>query len=714
MKETFLDSSWHRISGLKPSLRCHLNVHRHRYRGASWYVAEDTASGRVHRFTPAVYLLLGQMNGYRTVHEIWTYVVEQLGDDAPTQGEVVRLLSQLHGMDLLQTDIAPNPVEMTERFSKHSKARRRSSLGNPLAIKLPGWDPDHFLELSEPLIRFIFTKLGAAIWLFATIPALVLVAMHWGDLTDNIADRVFAVESLVLAALVFPILKLFHELGHAYATKTAGGEVHELGVMFLVFAPIPYVDASASIAFRSKWKRALVGAAGMLTELFIAALATFLWLLVEPGLVRSIAFQVMLIAGISTVVFNANPLLRFDGYYILCDLAEMPNLASRSTRYWGWLVERYLFGNDHDPPMVQPGERLWLFAYAPLAFAYRGFVLFGISIFVASSFFVIGVLIAIWGIAMFLALPIWKALKYVLTSPRTERHRLRAASITFGGSALIISGLFLVPVPLHTVAEGVIWLPEESYVRAADTGFVKQISMQPSAHVFTGDLLVEAEEPDLAVQLRVLKSQLAGLRQRLVSEQFTDRVQADITRQEVTLKETNLARAVERSDALRIRSGFDGVFLAPAAQDLPGRYAKRGEVLGYVLFQQSRIARVVVAQDDIDLVRNKLVDVAVRLTHRSSETYHAALLREVPSASDRLPSQAFTETGGGRFVVDPRDRGQMKTLQRTFQFDLELAPEAANANFGSRVLVRFDHGREPLAWQWHRRLRQLFLSRFET
>jgi len=226
--------------------------------------------------------------------------------------------------------------------------------------------------------------------------------------------------------------------------------------------------------------------------------------------------------------------------------------------------------------------------------------------------------------------------------------------------------------------------------------------------------LVEAEEPELAAQLRVLKSQLGALRQRFASEQFTDRVQADITRQEISLKETNLARAVERSDALRIRSGFDGIFLAPAAQDLPGRYAKRGDVLGYVVFQQSRIARVVVAQDDIDLVRNKLVDVAVRLTHRPSETFHAKLLREVPSASDRLPSQAFTEAGGGRFVADPRDRGQMKTLQRTFQFDLELAAEAANTNFGSRVLVRFDHGREPLAWQWHRRLRQLFLSRFET
>ena len=107
MTGTFLDASWHRVSGLKPRLRRHLAVNRHRYRGASWYVVEDKASGRVHRFTPAVYLLVGQMNGQRTVDEIWQYIVKQLGDDAPTQGEVIQLLSQLSAADLLQTDIAP-------------------------------------------------------------------------------------------------------------------------------------------------------------------------------------------------------------------------------------------------------------------------------------------------------------------------------------------------------------------------------------------------------------------------------------------------------------------------------------------------------------------------------------------------------------------------------------------------------------------------------
>ena len=132
MRENFLDASWHRIGSLKPKLRSHLRVQRHRYRNASWYVVEDSASGRTHRFTPAVYLFVGLMNGQRSVDDIWNQAVQQLGDDAPTQGEVISLLAQLNAADLLQTDIAPNAVEMIERFTKHSNGKRTGSFGNPL------------------------------------------------------------------------------------------------------------------------------------------------------------------------------------------------------------------------------------------------------------------------------------------------------------------------------------------------------------------------------------------------------------------------------------------------------------------------------------------------------------------------------------------------------------------------------------------------------
>ena len=712
--DPYLDPSWHRVSGLRPRLRSHLSVGRHRYRGSAWYVVEDKASGRIHRFTPAVYLFVGRMDGKHSVDEIWSKVVGQLGDDAPTQGEIIRLLSQLHAADLLQTDAAPDAKELLDRYTRHSRSQLRRKLTNPMSIKIPLWDPDRFLDRTLGLVRPLFSGIGGLVWLATIIAATVAALMHWNELTESMADQIFAAENLLTMALLFPILKLFHELGHGYATKIAGGEVHEMGVMLLVFAPIPYVDASSSAAFSNKWSRALVGAAGMMCELFIAAMAMFIWLAVEPGIVRSVAYHTMLVAGVSTIVFNSNPLLRFDGYYILCDLLEIPNLGLRSTRYWVWVMEHYLFGVDGHPPPTGPGERRWLVFYAPTAFVYRTFVLFGIAIFVASEYFVIGVLIAGWGIISSLLLPSLKAVGQVVAGERFRRRRLRAVSITFAGIFGLLTILFLAPLPLHTVAEGVVWLPEESFVRAGDGGFVKFVAARPGERVSPGDLLFESEDATLATEVKALQSQVAALRLRHASERFADRVQADITRQELEVKENNLVRALERTSALSVRSAFAGTFLVPNMEDLPGRYFKRGEILGYVVLAQSRIARVVVTQDDIDLVRQRLVGIEMRLANRPAETVEASVVREVPAASDRLPSKALTNAGGGRFAIDPRDSAQVRTLQRTFQFDLELPQDASNANFGSRVHVRFNHGWEPLGWQCYRRVRQLFLARFDA
>src|SRR5262249_12681678 len=148
------------------------------------------------------------------------------------------------------------------------------------------------------------------------------------------------------------------------------------------------------------------------------------WLAVEPGLIRAIAYNVMVAAGVSTVLFNANPLLRFDGYYILSDLLEIPNLARRATQYWGYLVERYAFGTEGLPPFeAARGERIWLLLYAPASFFYRIFVVFTIAMFIASEYLAVGVALAIWGLLMSIALPIGKALWQVLTSPRLQRNR---------------------------------------------------------------------------------------------------------------------------------------------------------------------------------------------------------------------------------------------------------------------------------------------------
>ena len=269
------------------------------------------------------------MDGERSVDELWSAVVTQLGDDAPTQDEIIHLLSQLHAADLLQSNVSPDAGELFERHASHSSAKLRQGFGSLLSIKLPVLDPDRFLERTARVVRPLLGCAGALLWLAVVLPALILAGIHWPELTGDLIDRIPTTKNLLIIALVFPVLKTLHELGHGYATKVSGGSVHEIGIMLLVFAPVPYVDASASAAFRSKWRRILVGAAGMLVELFVASLALYIWLLVEPGPVRSICYNAMLIAGVSTFIFNGIP-PPIDGYYILCDLIEIPNLGEAS------------------------------------------------------------------------------------------------------------------------------------------------------------------------------------------------------------------------------------------------------------------------------------------------------------------------------------------------------------------------------------------------
>ena len=183
----------------------------------------------------------------------------------------------------------------------------------------------------------------AVIWLLVVIAGIILAAVHWQDLTENLADRALTPQNLILLWFIYPVVKALHELGHAYTAKLEGGEVHEIGIMFLVFVPVPYVDVSSAWGFRDKRKRMLVGAAGIAVELFLGSLALFVWLTVEVGMVHVVAYNVMLISGVSTLLFNGNPLLRFDGYYVLADALEIPNLGGRSNKYLGYLIQRYLF-----------------------------------------------------------------------------------------------------------------------------------------------------------------------------------------------------------------------------------------------------------------------------------------------------------------------------------------------------------------------------------
>jgi putative peptide zinc metalloprotease protein len=706
-------TSWYRVAELKPRLRSHVRIHRHHYRGDLWYVLEDRVSRRMHRFNAVSHYVIGLMDGRRTVQEIWDSATTKFGDDAPTQDDMIRLLGQLHAAEVLQVEVTPDVAELLRRAQRRKRRVWLQYLLSPLSIRIPLFDPDRLLERWLPWYRPLFGWAGAIVWGAVVGLAAFTAAAHWAELTENVTDRVLAPQNLLLLFLTFPVLKLLHEFGHACATKVWGGEVHEMGMMILVLMPIPYVDASAASAFRDAHRRVVVGAAGMIVEVFIASIALFLWLEAEPGITRAILFDVMLIAGVSTVLFNANPLLRFDGYYMLADVTQIPNLRARANQYLGYLAETRLFGMQLPEFEGSRGERRWFVFFAIASFVYRTFLMIAIAVFVASEYLVIGVVLALWVAVTSLVVPLAKGIGYLAVHPKLRRHRVRAVTVSGAIAGAAAAVLFLAPFPLWTKAQGVIWVPEDAHVRTGADGFIRKVAVEAGTRVRKGSPLVVAEDRALVTRVQVLEAQLRLLEARAQAELRVDRVRWELTREAIRSTQAELGHARQLVAELTVRSPATGIFVpAVATQDLPDRFVRKGQSIGYVVPDTAVKALVVVSHDDVDLVRSRTERVWVKLAGRLYDTYEASIRREVPAATDRLSNLAITSAGGGPVPLDPGgDPRNPRALGTWFQFELDL-PGAQAAVLGEHVYVRFEHGWEPLAGRIYRSVRQLFMKQF--
>ncbi len=715
MDDSLFSPSWYRVSDLKPRLRTHAQIHRHSYGGEIWYVLQDHVSGRFYRFTPIAYHVIGLMDGRRTIQEIWEKAAERYGDDAPTQGDMIRVLSQLHSADILVSTVPPDVEEILTRGEKVSRSKIMAYVKSPLFMRFPLFDPEKLLKKTAFIFNPVFSVAGFLVWAFVVGWALLQAVGHWPELTHNIVDRILSGQNLLIIGLVYPVIKAAHEFGHAYAVKRWGGEVHEMGIMLLVLMPLPYVDASSASGFTEKRRRLLVTASGIMVELFIASLAMFAWLNLDQGLARSVAFNALFVGSVSTVLFNANPLLRYDGYYLLSDLLEIPNLAQRSIAWIGYLIKRHLFGlKKTEQPYARPDEKIWLTSYSIAAFIYRAFIYVSIILFISGKFFIVGVLLGIWAFFNMVIVPVFTRINFVVFSPALREKRIQAVLISSAGLVLICVLVFLVPFPSWTRAEGVVWVPDGSLVRAGAAGFVGTVQVPSGSLVEKGQVLVQCVDPLLDAQLRVQEAHLKALRARYEAELYYDRVQASITEDELLAVQAALVRTRERSRELTIRSPADGALVLPGEKDLPGRFVNQGELLAYVIQDSPPTVRTVVSQADVDLVRRRNEGVLVRLTEDLDKVYEARVLREVPGAEARLPSTALGLAGGGEFAVAPWDQQGLETIENLFHFELKLPSKVRQSRIGGRVFVRFDHGSTPLAAQWYRSLRQMFLKRFNV
>jgi len=715
MSDGLISPHWYRVAKLQPKLHNQVEIHRHDYRGLIWYLLENTTTGRSHRFNPAAYQFIGMMNGEHSVQEIYERICEKLDEYAPGQEEIIDLMGKLYQADLLKSGATADTEELFERQSQQRSNKLKQRFANPVALRFALWDPEDFLNRHFNKVSWIFSKWVGLAWILLMLYTVVEAAQHWPQISHHFSINALSPYNLLLLFILYPPLKFVHELGHAFSAKLEGGEVHEMGINFLLFMPVPYVNVSTATHFRSRYKRMLVSAAGILVESFFAALGLLLFLAAQPGLVQSIGFNIFLIGGISSLFFNGNPLLKYDGYYVLADWLGIPNLFQRSSQYWQYLFQRYLLGlRDAVSPASAPGEAPWFAGYSLLSLVYRLGILWFILVVVTEKFFYFGVLLAIWLISLQILRPIYKAIHYLVASPalQQKRNRVLASSLAIGIALVAIIGFM--PIPAYTLDQGVVWQPDETRLRAETDGFVKDLKVENNQVVTAGTPLLSLYDPFLRSEARIARARVKELKSRYRAGRAEGNIEAGMAREELRVAESELRHTLQKASAMSVKAFKDGQLMLLEADDLPGRYLRKGDLLGYILDDEKPTVRMAVSQDHIGQLRQRVVDVKVRFASIPDQEFPARIVRQAPEATNQLPSAALATTGGGKFIVTPGKEEQMVTLEKVFLVDLKPDFQGHEIPLGTRAYVRIYHGSETLAIQWYRRLRQVFLRQLNV
>jgi putative peptide zinc metalloprotease protein len=716
--------SWYRVAKLRPRLRTTVHTWRQHFRGRRWHVVQDPTNNQHFRLDDNGYHFVGLLDGKRTVDEAWTICNEHLGDHAPTQGEVVTMLGQLYTSNLLQSDLPADAAGMLEHHRQRLHRQVRGFFTNALFARIPVFDPDRLLTRVERVVGPLLGPIGLVIWILVALVAVLTLSRRMDELVGGLPS-VLAPGNLPLLYISFAVVKALHELGHGLATKRigrrtgSGGEVHTFGITLLVFTPVPYVDASSAWSFRSKWHRAFVGAAGMYVELFVAAIAAIVWASTSSGLVHSLAWNTMFVASVSTLLFNGNPLLRFDAYYILSDLLEIPNLGSRSRSHLSYLVRRYIWGVRRAfSPALGTGERFWLPVYAVTSLLYRVVVMVGIILFVSEKFFIIGVALAIVALITWTVTPIGKLIRYLTLDPELARVHGRAYLTTSAAAAAIAVVVGLVPVPDHGRAEGVVEPIDVAVVYAEVDGFVDAVLTAGGLVTPDGHPLLESHNRALETnrqrlvaerQMTKLEQDQAGIREIAVAQSLGEQVAA---------LDERIAEIDDRLASLAVRAPIAGRWIAPDIDRMRGGFVKRGDAIGVVASVERLLVRAVADQRLGPRLGPEIGPggrVEIRVAGRP-EVHLFGTLREVlPAGSRRLPSAALGYSAGGAVEIDQDDESGTKTAEPFFEALVDIDDATAAAlHSGQRVVVRFEMAARPLAVQWWRALGQLFQRRFQT
>jgi putative peptide zinc metalloprotease protein len=608
-------------------------------------------------------------------------------------------------------------------------------LANIMSMRFRGIDPDRLLTRLDPWFGWLFSPPAIVCMLAFVASAVLLVLVNFDTFRSKLPEfhQFFAAGNWLYLAIALGVTKVLHEFGHGLSCKHYGGECHEMGMMLLVFTPCLYCDVSDSWMLPSKWKRAAIGAAGMYVEVIIASIATFLWWNSHPGIFNQLCLDVMFVSSVSTILFNANPLLRYDGYYILSDVLEIPNLRQKATTILGRIASRWCLGIKQPEDPFLPQRNRGLFAlYAVASSLYGWFVSLSIFLFVWSVFKpyrleVLGQILAgaaLWGLVV---KPIHGMIKFLNVPGRRDEVKTKNLVFTAIVAAALAGAIALIPLPQR------VWCAAELRPRGEETVYVtvpgrlESLAVKPGSLVKKGDEIARLSSIDLDLEIADLEGKASQSRSRLNSlerERFTDPAAGlEIGTVEESLKSVEEQLDKKRKDRrdLVLVAPRDGIVLpAPAVappKDGSGRLppwsgnALKDKNLGATFLEGTVLCMVgepekfeavmVVDQSEVEFIA-KGQQVDLKLDSFPWQTF-TGTVAEIAETHIETSSERLSVKAGGQVPTETTEEGREQPISTSYEAMMSLDDTEAVLTPGMRGTARIKVGSRTVG-QWLLRL----------
>lgn len=700
---------------MRVGLRPGVSVRMHRYRSENWFVYYEAAHCGFFRARPETHALIMEITPLRMLNDIWRSYADKSPNTAPGQQDFFELISALYRANLIYIEGGASETQLLERAMDKKKKPLPARISEVLFLRIPLWDPEPFLKRNVAIIRKIYS--WPAVLFVALIVAWAAIEFVLNaDRALSQSGKILQLGNLIPLYLTIFVTHFLHEMSHAALTKFFGGHVRRMGLMLMMLTPLPYADLTAAWSFRNRLQRAAVGAAGMYADLFACAIATILWAYSPPGAVNEIALNLMFVTAVYTFVFNANPLMRFDGFYILADLIGIPNLHTVAKAQISSVFRAVFLGAQVNPAdVVSARRRLFLVGFFILSNIYRIMVMLGMVLFVADQYFGFGLLVAFaMAYSTFLE-PILKAVK-PLKSPHFLRKHRRNLSGSFALGAAVVLAILFLPVPDYRRLDGVVEAARQARVFMPVNGQLVQAPVQSGLRVAKGDIVAVFANAELSLQKEGMLARLQGANARLTQGISQDSSGSAAIEEEISTIRESVTVLDQQIQDLTVRAPLDGIWVSKQLVGQAGNWINRGSEIGVVVDDHSYVFQGVLRQETADGLGGVAAqDMSVKIEGARETTYAVSQMQILPYSRQDLPSVALSPLAGGTTAISTDDPETAKAVERFFLMTatIEAGNDVPRDLNGRSGWLRLSLSAKPIAQQVLRNLQQFFQRRYK-